>query len=158
MGPGIINLLSKVVGFGGTIIDQLVPDKDLNAKLKSGFETIVENNRAELDKLGLQAYTDEQAEIEATHRAALGQSDLKTKRTRPDIARSSWRLAWWYLVATIGSQVLSTFIEALSRIWVEALDVPSVAFDPIIFGTVSGPALWYMGMRAIDKYKNGGNA
>ena len=152
IGTKILDVLSG--GIGGKIfdtIDKLVPDKDLRETLKGALDMKRLTGDIDLEKVAIEAERDTQLAIEQTHQAALNQSDLSTKRARPDIARSSWRLCWFYTVSTIGSQVLEVFVEAIFDV-----DMPTVAFDPVIFGTIAGPALWYMGMRGFDKWKGNG--
>lgn len=150
-------------GIGAKIfgtIDKLVPDRDLNQQLKHSLDMAELTAGVDLKKVEVEAERDVTIAIETTHQAALNQSDLVTKRTRPKIASSSWRLTWWYTLATIGTQVGAVFVETMANYSLAAGEVPFtmpvVAFDPIIFGTLAGPALWYMGMRGIDKWKAAG--
>jgi hypothetical protein len=99
-----------------------------------------------VEAIRIQAEADTQMAIEATHQAALQQSDLVTKRTRPRIARQSWAASLAYALITIFGTMLDPFITQ---------DLSTLAFDPVIFGTLAGPALWYMGMRGLEKYKHG---
>lgn len=110
---------------------------------------------ASLEQAKIQAQRDERLAIEETHQAALNQNDLYTKRTRPKIARQSWLLCVIYTVITIFAQLLGTVFNANRAADVPPVDVSALTFDPVIFGTLAGPALWYMGMRGLDKWKNG---
>ena len=160
IGSKILDFLSGGIAskIAGTI-DKFVPDKDLALQLK--HELSMANLTADIDlkKVEIEAERDVQVAIETTHQVELNQSDLLTKQTRPKIAASSWRLTWWYTIATIGTDVAAVFIETIAN-WnlaegETAFDMPTVAFDPVIFATLAGPALWYMGMRGLDKWKNG---
>lgn len=112
---------------------------------------------ANVEGIRLQAEADTQQAIEATHQAALNQSDLITKRTRPRIARQSWIASLFYAALTIFAQLIGTVYNANLEDgqFTQAIDVSALTFDPVIFGTLAGPALWYMGMRGLEKYKHG---
>lgn len=101
-----------------------------------------------LEMARIQAERDVTVAQEQTHQAALNQSDLITKRTRPMIARQSWGATIAYAVVTWFSQLADPFVTH---------DLSALQFDPVVFGTVAGPALWYMGMRGLEKYKHGGS-
>lgn len=98
-----------------------------------------------------------QAEIEAdyrkfeaeqeTHRAALEQSDVFTKRTRPQIARQSWLVAAFY---GIGVGVILPTLQIFNS------DLGNISFSETIFLALSSPALTYMGVRCLEKWKSGG--
>ena len=79
-----------------------------------------------------------------TIQAELHQNDLYTKRTRPKIARQSW-----YVTATYA--ILSSFLPVLPASW--GLQAP--VFEWQIFLVLASPALTYMGVRGLDKWKNG---
>lgn len=128
----------------GDIIDQLVPDKDLRRRLKQELDMTRLIGKQKLELARVQSDRDVQLAIEKTHQAALNQSDLKTKRTRPLIARQSWYLAGGYAFMHIFSTLLAAF----------TVNVTEIEFDSVVFGTLAGPALWYMGMRGFDKWKN----
>jgi len=108
-----------------------------------------------IEMVKIQAERDVQVAQEETHQAALNQNDLYTKQTRPKIARQSWGAALSYAVLTVfgqlGGSVYNANIEAGSK----ALELAMISFDPLVFGTLAGPAVWYQGMRSIDKWKNG---
>jgi hypothetical protein len=136
-------------GIGGKImdtIDKFVPDKDLNATLKHQLSMATLTADIDLQKTEVEAERDVQIAIEQTHQVELNQSDIYTKQTRPKIARQSWFLGSVYAAITVFSMLVDPFVEA---------DLASLVFDPIMFGTLVGPALWYSGMRGIDKWKNG---
>jgi hypothetical protein len=148
IGAKIVDALTG--GIGGKIldtIDKFVPDKDLRDKLKHALSMAELTGDLDLQKVEIEAERDTQIVIEQTHQAALNQQDLYTKRTRPKIARQSWLLCIGYVIVTIfGGGLADPFVAA---------DLSTLAFDPVIFGTLAGPALWYMGMRGFDKWKNG---
>jgi len=134
LGAGVKAILGSLGGKIGDVIDQAVTDKDLANKLKHDIEkTLIDSTT----QVRLQQEMTAQ-ETERTHQAALNQSDIYTKRARPKIAIESWRLAIGYALLSFGEQVVRGADAVLS-------------FDPVIFGTIAGPALWYMGMRGIEK-------
>jgi hypothetical protein len=127
------------------VVDKNVKDKDLRERLKHELDMSALLSGAELRKIELEAERDLRVEIEKTHQAEMNQADLYTKRTRPKIARQSWVLAGVYAGATIFGRLVDPFITS---------DLSTLAFDPVAFGTLAGPALWYMGMRGFDKWKH----
>jgi len=121
-----------------TIEKALLTDPDAAVKLAT--------LEANLEGIRVRAAADVAIAVEETHQAALDQADLITKRTRPMIARQSWGIGITYAVSTILGGVADPFMQT---------DLSTLAFDPVIFGTLAGPALWYMGMRGIEKFKHG---
>ncbi len=141
-GPGGAALAGSIAAALGveptpTAIEQALR-QDPNAAVK------LAQIEADLEKTKLQTERDVQVAVEQTHQAALNQADLRTKRTRPDIARQSWILAAFYAVVTIFGKLIDPFVEA---------DLSTLVFDSVAFGTLAGPAVWYMGMRTADKWK-----
>ena len=123
-------LLPKAVD----VVDKLVPDKDLKEKLKHELEKemLAANLQLEMKQ------QETMQEIERTHQAELNQSDVFTKQTRPRIARESWRLCVGYALIAFGCMAIQKEDAALK-------------FDAAVFGTIAAPALWYMGMRGMEK-------
>jgi len=116
-------------------VDKIIPDKDLAKKLNHELELAVLSSENEVAI----AKEETQQEIERTHQVEMNQSDIKTKRTRPEIARESWRLGVGYALLCFGCSALQ--------------EEPKLVFDVYIFGTIVTPALWYMGMRSVDKFR-----
>lgn len=146
MGIPIIGaIIEKVIGVGGDIIKELVPDKDLAKRLDHAFKTQMLAHDANFKQLELSA---EQAMFEAqqkTVQAELHQSDLYTKRTRPRIARQSWYVTAIYALS-------SMLLPMAPETW--GLGEPSIQWN--IFLVLASPALTYMGVRGFEKWKNGG--
>lgn len=141
----VLNVLTGGVGQKiGDIVDQMVPDKDLARQLKHELDLRILMSEAELAKVRMDAEKEIAVAVEETHQAALNQQDLYTKRTRPKIARQSWLLGATYAAVTVLGTLADPFLEA---------DLSTLVFDPVAFGTLVGPALWYMGMRGFDKWK-----
>lgn len=76
----------------------------------------------------------------AARLAELTDSDLYTKRTRPAIARQSWYLAAAYV---LGGNVCDVIYGTQIFSWE-------------IFTAISSPAMLYMGVRGLEKWKGGG--
>ena len=108
-----------------------------------------------LEMVRIQAERDMAVEEQRTHQAALNQSDLYTKQTRPKIARQSWGASLTYAVLTVFGQMGGSVYNANIDETTKALELAMISFDPLVFGTLAGPAVWYQGMRSIDKWKNG---
>ena len=142
--PFIGKLLEKVVGIGGGIIKELVQDKDLAKQLDHAFRTQISMQAAEFKQLELAAERDMFVAHQETVQAELHQSDLYTKRTRPKIARQSWYITAVY---ALSSMILPMAPEA----W--GLGEPSIEWQ--IFIVLASPALTYMGVRGLEKWKNG---
>ena len=68
-------------------------------------------------------------------------NDVYTKRTRPMVARQSWYMTMAYGAVCIASSIT----PGLSQI----------TFQWEIFLAMSTPALFYMGLREVGKWKNG---
>ena len=148
IGAKIIGALTGGIGekIVGTI-DKFVTDKDLKAQLTHALSMAELTGEMDLERIEIEANRDMQLQIEQTHQVALNQNDLYTKRTRPKIARQSWALCAGYMILTIlGGGLMDPFVDA---------DLSTLKFDPVVFGTLASPAFWYMGMRGLDKWKNG---
>ncbi len=145
--PIIGTIIEKVIGVGGKIIQEIVPDKDLAKNLDHAFRTQMEANRSDFEKLQLEA---EQAMFEAqqkTIQAELHQNDLYTKRTRPSIARKSF-------YAGLGYALLSALPEGGVHFW-DWVVMPW-QFEWTVLMLLYSPALTYMGVRGFEKWKAGG--
>lgn len=80
--------------------------------------------------------------------AELHQSDLYTKQTRPLIARQSWYVAALYaLLANVAAPIWSALAER---------QLPSV-FAWEVFTALAAPAMLYMGVREVGKWRSGGS-
>ncbi len=140
----------------GDLISEFIPDKDKAAEFVHKFEM------ATLEDKNLERQAEVAFEETMTNRitAELHQSDLKTKRTRPDIARQSWYLTIAYAIfSTIGAPLLAYFTaqtgpdgEAIAGIFSE------ITFLWEVFIAIASPALTYMGVRSFDKWKIGGSS
>lgn len=144
--PIIGGLIEKFLGIGGNIVDQVVKDKDLAEKLKHEFRMAVQADDSEFRKAVLEADTRIFEAQQETIQAELHQSDLYTKRTRPKIAIRSFHAG---LVYTLLSQIPEGGIMIFS--WT----LMPWQFQWSVLGLLYSPALTYMGVRSVDKWKNG---
>lgn len=160
LGKAVSTVVGLLNGQVGNIIDQLVADKDLAANLKHQLDLTRLVGQQEIQAKIIDSEKEMEIERERTHQARLQQNDLYTKRARPRIAIESWRLSAVYLISTIGSQIVGAFFN-----WARDPDpvtgalppeFPAIAFDPLVFGTIAGPALWFMGVRGLERWKAGG--
>lgn len=142
---GIAGLFDSTVG---SIVDQLVPDKDLATQLKHNLAMTRLIGQQDIQKQLIAAERDMEVEREKTHQARLQQNDLYTKRARPKVALESWRLAVLYAGITFISPVLDGLFTA------DLSNVP--AFDPVVFTAIASPAFWFMGIRGAERWKAGG--
>jgi hypothetical protein len=140
-------LWEKIVDRGGSIISELVTDKDLAAKLEHEFRLQMDNNAHEFRKLEAQAEADMFAAQQKTIQAELHQNDQYTKRTRPVIARRSFYAGLAY--------VLLTAIPA-GGIHLGSLAIMPWQFEWTVLTLLYSPALTYMGVRGLEKWKAGG--
>ena len=144
--PILGDLVKGVLGIGNTVVDKLVPDKDLAAKLKHDLAMALRQDNQEFrvltEQLEAQMFLSQQETIQAE----LHQSDLYTKRTRPKIARQSWYVTAAYALS-------GTFIPVLPAAW--SLQAPQIQWE--MFLVLASPALTYMGVRGFEKWKNGGS-
>jgi hypothetical protein len=140
-------LWEKIVDRGGSIISELVTDKDLAAKLEHEFRLQMDNNAHEFRKLEAQAEADMFAAQQKTIQAELHQNDQYTKRTRPVIARRSFYAGLAY--------VLLTAIPA-GGIRLGSLAIMPWQFEWTVLTLLYSPALTYMGVRGLEKWKAGG--
>ena len=144
--PIIGKIIDKIIGVGGDIIKELVPDKDLAKRLDHEFRSAIEAHDAEFKQMEIQAERDQFVAHQKTVQAELHQSDLYTKRTRPKIARQSWYVTALYALSGM-------IIPALPESW--GLQAPAIQWE--IFLVLASPALTYMGVRGFEKWKNGGH-
>lgn len=142
--PILGDLWGKIVDKGGSIISELVTDKDLAKRLEHEFRTQMESNSAEFKQAEMETETRMFEAQQKTIQAELHQNDLYTKRTRPKIARQSW-----YVTAAYA--LMSTFLPMLPKAW--GLQTPVFQWE--IFLVLASPALTYMGVRGFEKFKNG---
>jgi len=144
--PFIGKIIEKVIGVGGGIISELVTDKDLAKELDHAFRTQIEANAAGFKALEVEAEAEMFVAHQATVQAELHQSDLYTKRTRPKIARQSWYVTAIYALS-------SMLLPVAPEVW--GLGEPSIDWQ--IFLVLASPALAYMGVRGVEKFKAGGS-
>lgn len=137
-------LWEKIVDKGGSIISELVTDKDLAKELDHAFRTQMAANEQDFKSLELEVEKSMFESQQKTIQAELHQSDLYTKRTRPKVARQSWYVTALYALSGM-------LIPALPDSW--GLQVPLIQWE--IFLVLASPALTYMGVRGFEKWKNG---
>lgn len=142
--PFVGKLLEMIVDKGGDIIKELVPDKDLAKRLEHSLKSQLSKENQDFRMFLEKAESDMFVAQQATIQAELHQSDLYTKRTRPKIARQSWYVTMGYALGT-----------GLSNAFPEAWGIGEVTFSWQIFAVLSSPALTYMGVRGLEKMKNG---
>jgi hypothetical protein len=138
-------LWEKIVDKGGSIISELVTDKDLAKRLEHEFRTQMGTNAHEFQMAELEADTKIFEAQQKTIQAELHQTDLYTKQTRPKIARQSWYVTAAYAIGT-------TFLPMAPVTW--GLQVPVLQWE--MFLVLSSPALTYMGVRGFEKWRAGG--
>jgi hypothetical protein len=138
-------LWEKIVDKGGSIISELVTDKDLAKRLEHEFRTQMGTNAHEFQMAELEADTKIFEAQQKTIQAELHQTDLYTKQTRPKIARQSWYVTAAYAIGT-------TFLPMAPVTW--GLQVPILQWE--MFLVLSSPALTYMGVRGFEKWRAGG--
>lgn len=138
-------LWEKIVDKGGSIISELVTDKDLAKQLDHEFRTQMAVQEHTFKALELQAEKDMFEAQQKTIQAELHQTDLYTKQTRPKIARQSWYITAVYAMAGL---ILRAAPEAYG------LRVPEFQWE--VYLVLSSPALTYMGVRGFEKWKSGG--
>ena len=140
--PFIGKLLETVIGVGGSIISELVMDKDLAKRLDHAFRSQISMESAGFRELELEAEREMFVAQQKTVQAELHQSDLYTKRTRPKIARQSWYITALYALA-------GTFLPVLPKDL--GLQAPAMQWE--MFLVLASPALTYMGVRGFEKWK-----
>lgn len=131
-------------GFGekiGSVVDQLVRDKDLADKLKHEFSSLIAMQEHAVRMALIQQETDADRQQQETIRAELAQSDEYTKRTRPKLAR----LSWYSVIGYVGVSMISGMVA-------EVADVP---IEWAVLTVLASPVLAYMGVRTFDKWKIG---
>jgi competence CoiA-like predicted nuclease len=138
-------LWEKIVDKGGSIISELVTDKDLAKKLEHEFRSMMSTQEHEFRTFELEVERSMFESQQKTIQAELHQNDLYTKRTRPKIARQSW-----YVTAAYA--LMSSFLPMLPASW----ELQAPVFQWQIFLVLSSPALTYMGVRGFEKWKGGG--
>lgn len=140
-------LWEKIVDKGGSIISELVTDKDLAKKLEHEFKSMMSTQEHEFKTFELEVERSMFEHQQKTIQAELHQNDLYTKRTRPKIARQSW-----YVTAAYA--LMSTFLPMLPEAW----ELQAPVFQWEMFLVLASPALTYMGVRGFEKWKGGGVA
>ena len=145
--PILGDLWGKIVDKGGSIISELVTDKDLAKTLEHEFRSQMEKNSADFKQMELEAETRIFEAQQDTIQAELHQNDQYTKRTRPSIARKSFYAGLGYVL--------------LTSLPVAGVDLHYIVLMPWQFQwpvlmMLYSPALTYMGVRGFEKWKNGG--
>ncbi len=139
-------LWEKIVDKGGSIISELVTDKDLAKQLDHAFRTQMAANEAEFKQAEVEAETRIFEAQQKTIQAELHQNDQYTKRTRPSIARKSFYAGLAYALLT------ALPADGISLIWVTVMPWQ---FQWSVLMLLYSPALTYMGVRGFEKWKNG---
>jgi len=146
--PFLGDLWGKIVDKGGSIISELVTDKDLAKRLDHEFRAQMGKSSAEFKQAELEAETRIFESQQETIQAELHQNDQYTKRTRPSIARKSF-------YAGLGYALLTGLPEA--GLVLGPLIVMPWQFQWSVLMLLYSPALTYMGVRGFEKWKNGGS-
>lgn len=141
-------LWKTVVDMGGSIIKEIVTDKDLAKQLDHAFRTQMETNSSVFKEAELESETRIFEAQQTTIQAELHQNDQYTKRTRPSIARKSFYAGLAYAL--------------LTSLPVDGLDLRLIVIMPWQFQwsvlmLLYSPALTYMGVRGFEKWKRGGS-
>lgn len=147
--PFLGDLWGKIVDKGGSIISELVTDKDLAKRLEHEFRTQMEGNAAEFKRMEVEAEARIFEAHQKTVQAELRQNDTYTKRTRPTIARRSFYagLAYVLLTAVPEAGVDLHFVVLVP--WQFQWEVLMLLYSP---------ALTYMGVRGFEKWKHGNDS
>ena len=140
--PIVGKLIETVIGKGADLISEFITDKDKQAEFNHKLAVAMLEDGQFTQQIEKEMFEAQQATIQAE----LHQSDLYTKQTRPKIARQSWYVTGAYAVA-------GTFIPALPSAW--GLNIPTMDWQ--IFMVLASPALTYMGVRGVEKFKAGGS-
>lgn len=146
--PILGDLWGKIVDKGGSIISELVTDKDLAKKLEHEFRSQMEENSADFKQAELEAETRIFEAQAKTIQAELHQNDQYTKRTRPVIARRSF-------YAGLGYVLLTSLPEA--GLFLHYITLMPWQFEWPVLMLLYSPALTYMGVRGFEKWKSGGS-
>ena len=145
--PILGDLWSKIVDHGGSIISEIVKDKDLAAQLEHEFRTQMETNQAAFKQAEIETETRMFEAQQKTIQAELQQSDLYTKRTRPKIASHSFYAGLVYALLTAIPE------SGLDLRWVILMPWQ---FEWEVLMILYSPALTYMGVRGFEKWKGDG--
>ena len=141
------DLWGKIVDKGGSIISELITDKDLAKQLEHEFRTQMSREAHEFRTLEANIEKDMFQAQQETIQAELHQTDLYTKRTRPKIATKSFYAGLLYVL-------LTSIPEAgLNLYWVLLMPWQ---FEWAVLMLLYSPALTYMGVRGFEKWKSGG--
>lgn len=144
--PILGDLWGKIVDKGGSIISELVTDKDLAKRLEHEFRTQMESNSAEFKQAEMETETRMFEAQQKTIQAELHQNDQYTKRTRPIIARRSFYAGLVYaLLTSLPKAGLNLYFLVLMP-W---------QFQWSVLMLLYSPALTYMGVRGAEKWKSG---
>lgn len=141
--PFLDKILGSVVDKAGGIIQELVRDKDLAAKLEHELKAQLSSQDHEIQVLEQQLEKDMFQAQQETIQAELHQNDTYTKRTRPSVARKSFYAGLLYVL-------LGNMPEA--GLW----GFMPWQFDWTVLMLLYSPALTYMGVRGFEKWKAGG--
>ena len=146
--PLLGDLWGKIVDKGGSIISELVTDKDLAKRLEHEFRTQMQANSADFRQAELEAETRIFEAQQKTVQAELHQNDQYTKRTRPSIARKSFYAGLAYaLLTSLPEKGIAIF----------SLTIMPWQFQWSVLMLLYSPALTYMGVRGFEKWKSGGS-
>jgi len=141
------DLWGKIVDGGTSLISEFITDKDQAAQLEHAWRTQMEGNKAANEQAILEHDTRIFEAQQKTVQAELHQSDIYTKRTRPKIATRSFYAGLSYvLLGSLPETGLDLGFTVLLP-W---------AFTWEVLGLLYSPALTYMGVRGLEKWKAGG--
>jgi len=138
--PILGKIIDTVFSKGSDLISEFITDKDKAAEFEHKYRIAVLEDGQLTQEIERDMFEAQQKTIQAE----LHQNDLYTKRTRPKIARQSWYVTALYAI-------LSSFLPVLPKAW----ELQAPVFEWQIFLVLASPALTYMGVRGIDKWKNG---
>ena len=142
------DLWGKIVDKGGSIISELITDKDLAKQLEHEFRTQMSREAHEFRTLEANIEKDMFQAQQETIQAELHQTDLYTKRTRPKIATKSFYAGLAYVLLTALPEA------GINLYWIVLM--PWQFQWPVLMLMYS-PALTYMGVRGFEKFKAGGS-
>lgn len=138
--PILGKIIDTIIGKGSDLISEFITDKDKAAEFEHRYRIAL----LEDSQLSQEFEKDIYVAHQQTIQAELHQSDLYTKRTRPKIARQSWYITSIYALSTM-------LIPVVPEAW--GLGEPSLQWE--VFLVLASPALTYMGVRGLEKWKAG---
>ncbi len=142
--PILGKIIDTVFSKGADLISEFITDKDKAIEFEHRYRIAL----LEDGQFSIEVEKDIYVAHQATIQAELQQNDTYTKRTRPIIARRSFYagLAYALLTSLPVDGVAIPFTETVMMAW---------QFQWSVLMLLYSPALTYMGVRGLEKWKNG---